>query len=1144
MVDPLVGTAVAHYEVLAKLGGGGMGVVYTARDTRLGRVVALKFLPPQWSHDDSAKQRFLREAQAASATLHRNICTIHDIQTAGDGQLFIVMAYYEGPTLKQKLEAGPLPIEEAVEIAAQVAEGLAKAHGEGVVHRDIKPGNLMVIEDDVKILDFGLAKFANSLQLTLEGSTLGTVAYMSPEQSRGEEADARSDIWAVGVVLYEMLTGTLPFRGAYQEAISHAIRNDPFPAVRGARGDVPAELCRIIGRALAKDPAERLQSARELARELRQLQGRTIPLDLLPTTINAPPLQIATPPRWWRTRATLSAVGLLAMAAVAGSVWLFSPIARMPVVIAPVVNQTGYAELDAYRAALTEELIAEFGDSPLVRVLPYDRELQILRRFHTGLVDISSREAIQALTTNSGAGVVVVPTLLYDNGTWRARVEFRGAATATNAAVEDTAPVVSSLMKETVYGLMPQLTAVANAHFVATAPRRVPIANEVRRIIGRAAPAPSLRMRSLDTAAAFERGLDAYEQMEYGSALRELTEASKEDPRNPFLLGWRSLVSHIMRRDDDAAESGEQGVRLLTAQTPEADRLFVEAVAAESRRDEGAAAGRYAALVDRHRDDPALVMQRAAFEDRDNRTADAVASYLGALALDARQPRPNVELCRMYNRLNEAAKAREYAQKGLTAYQALGARSGEGQALLCFADALRVGSDSDREQANRYAQDAATIFSTLAAPYNLSRAYNYLAMISGMQDRRAEAAAFGEQALVSARQAGNTVLQPLVLMNLGVTHLALGQRARAVDYFLQSSKLYEALGDQTRAAQIQANRANVLVDYGPSPDEGLRDVQNALAVFRKVGDKNFEVKCLQIMAAYYRNTGRHADAERELNRALALARERELKDDIASLTVDLARLHIDRNEYATAIDLLVQGLGDGSGPKAAQARVYLAQSYARLGDTAAANQSARAALQDATRLGDREDEPTLHAVMGELAYGSGNMQDARAQFARSSALWSDTTPDGASVEARAYLGLLDALGGHPDSGRKTILASLEQAQKMARYSLEGRCRVFLARLDVSARRFDDAVNVLREVAADGERTLGPELQAQVHYWRARALAGRGDGAAAARDDSTSRAQLQQLRASIPERFRAGFDMRRDLQLSESTERVRNRPETR
>ena len=175
--DPLVGSTIGQYEITAPLGGGGMGVVYAARDIKLGRRVALKFLPPQWSHDESAKQRFVREAQAASATDHPNICTIHDIGTASDGQLFIVMAYYDGETLKQRLERGYLEIEQAVDVAAQVAEGLAKAHAQGVVHRDIKPGNLMLTEDGVKILDFGLAKFADArFKLTLEGSTIGTIA--------------------------------------------------------------------------------------------------------------------------------------------------------------------------------------------------------------------------------------------------------------------------------------------------------------------------------------------------------------------------------------------------------------------------------------------------------------------------------------------------------------------------------------------------------------------------------------------------------------------------------------------------------------------------------------------------------------------------------------------------------------------------------------------------------------------------------------------------------------------------------------------------------------------------------------------------------------------------------------------------------
>src|SRR5258706_686788 len=271
--DTLVGKTFAHYEIAAKIGGGGMGIVYKARDTKLGRIVALKFLPPQWSHDETAKQRFIREAQAASATDHPNICTIHSIESTDDGQLFIVMAYYEGQTLKQTLEAGAIGLDQALLIATQVAEGLARAHAQGVVHRDIKPGNLMVTEDGVKILDFGLAKFADALQLTIAGTTIGTVAYMSPEQAKGEEADARSDIWALGVVLYEMIAGRAPFKGSYPEAVSYAIRNEPPPPLPGASREIE----QLVLRAIHKNPDERFPSARELARELRTLQGWTVP---------------------------------------------------------------------------------------------------------------------------------------------------------------------------------------------------------------------------------------------------------------------------------------------------------------------------------------------------------------------------------------------------------------------------------------------------------------------------------------------------------------------------------------------------------------------------------------------------------------------------------------------------------------------------------------------------------------------------------------------------------------------------------------------------------------------------------------------------------------------------------------------------
>jgi len=264
----LKGIFAGRYEIIEELGRGGMGIVYKAKDSKLDRTVALKFLPPEWTYDVQAKERFIREARAAAALDHPNICAVHEIDEA-EGRMFISMAFVEGESLKRKIEQGLFKLDEAVDIGAQAAAGIKEAHHKGIVHRDIKSANIMITEDgQAKILDFGLAKVRSGVMVTKEGTTMGTVAYMSPEQARGKDVDHRTDIWSLGVVLYQSLTGQMPFQGDLDQVVLHSILHHEPKPLRTLRATIPIALERIINRALKKKPDERYQSADEMLADL------------------------------------------------------------------------------------------------------------------------------------------------------------------------------------------------------------------------------------------------------------------------------------------------------------------------------------------------------------------------------------------------------------------------------------------------------------------------------------------------------------------------------------------------------------------------------------------------------------------------------------------------------------------------------------------------------------------------------------------------------------------------------------------------------------------------------------------------------------------------------------------------------------
>ncbi|MEE9169291.1 MAG: protein kinase, partial [bacterium] len=622
----MIGQKVHQYQIVEKLGEGGMGVVYKARDTKLDRFVALKFLPRHLRQAEEERRRFIHEAKAASALDHPNICTIHEIGETDDGQMFIAMSYYEGSHVREKISQGPLPLDEALNIAMAVCEGLARAHEEDIVHRDIKPENIMItVRGEVKLVDFGLAKLAGRSVLTKEGTTLGTMAYMAPEQAQGAEMDHRTDIWALGAVLYEMVSGQQPFKGEYEQVVAYSILNEEAEPLTALRTGVPMELERIVNKTLEKDRELRYQSAADLLSDLKKLTKD------LESGLSASGQRPAAPPKEKRkfTRLAIPAAAILILAV---AFLLLRPIFQeaplvsspKPIVVMPFENQTGDESFDYLRTAIPNLLITNLEQSKYLSVVTWERMQDVLKsmgKTHLELVDIN-KEAGFDLCQSEGVNAIVLGSFTRAGETFATDIKVldvnsKRLLKSANATGEG----VGSVIRDQIDQLSEAISQSALIPFPAAKPETFNLAE--------------VTTQSMEAYRFYLEGVKNYHQFFQGAGIGNLTKAVELDSAfamaHYFLARLHSALGNRTARDDAIRKAMKYAVGSTAREA-----LFIEMDYAQMiEMDEDKALQLNEELVQRFPKEKRAFHFLGIKYTRDSRIRDAIAVYEQVTELDS-----------------------------------------------------------------------------------------------------------------------------------------------------------------------------------------------------------------------------------------------------------------------------------------------------------------------------------------------------------------------------------------------------------------------------------------------------------------------------------------------------------------------------